>query len=210
MNSTRGNKNLEITTRIGAGDRAAEGELVEHYSQALLQLLLRLTRDRALSEDLHQETFRIVITRLRRHALSEPDKLPGFILRTGRNLALGQRRKRVRQGEYTAPHEDLLDPAQGQLERILSQERSEILYRLLSEVSPDRYRQILQRFYIAEEDKDRICSDLGVTEIHFNCLLFRARQRLRILAAKLDLSSAECCNSLLPRGRYQEEEAGNE
>jgi RNA polymerase sigma-70 factor (ECF subfamily) len=190
MDSTRENTNLEIATRIGAGDRAAEGELVERYGQVLLRLLLRLTRDRALSEDLHQETFRIVIERLRRRVLSEPDKLPRFILRTGRNLALSQRRKSIRQGESTAPQEDLLDPAQGQLERMLRREQAEILYRLLSEMSPDRYRQILVRFYIAEEEKSRICSDLGVSPIHFNCLLFRARQRLKELLETSNLSHA--------------------
>ncbi len=45
----------------------------------------------------------------------------------------------------------------------------------------DRDRQILYRFYIAEEDKERICADLDLSSLHFNRVLFRARQRFKDL-----------------------------
>ena len=44
-----------------------------------------------------------------------------------------------------------------------------------------RDRQVLFRFYIAEENKEDICSDLGLSSLHFNRVLFRARERFREL-----------------------------
>jgi RNA polymerase sigma-70 factor (ECF subfamily) len=50
------------------------------------------------------------------------------------------------------------------------------------------------RFYLNEESKESICADLGVTELQFNVILFRARERFRQLLEnrgfrKLDLLS---------------------
>jgi RNA polymerase sigma-70 factor, ECF subfamily len=178
----------DLAARIAGGDATAERDLVELYSRPLLQMLLRLTRDAALSEDFHQDTFRIVIARLRRSSLSEPDKLLRFVLRTGRNLALDYRRRQTRHREGPSPEESLPDPAQGQLDRMLQHEEAATVHRLLSEIVPDRYRQILQRFYLAGEDKDRICADLGLGDLHFNRVLFRARRRLRELALRAELN----------------------
>jgi RNA polymerase sigma-70 factor, ECF subfamily len=175
----------ELTARIRQGDAAAEGDLVQLYSRQLLRLLVRITQDHAASEDLYQETFRIVIDRLRGTGLCEPAKLQRFILRTGRNLALDLRRRWSRGGD-ALPQGDIADPAPGQLDRMIDRERNALVRRLLSEVAPDRYRQILQRFYLAGEDKSRICADLGLGHLHFNRVLFRARRRFRELALRAE------------------------
>jgi RNA polymerase sigma factor (sigma-70 family) len=174
----------DLTARIGEGDAGAESALVERTSRELLRMLRRMTRDKALSDDLHQETFRIVLARLRGAGLAEPGKVAGFILRTGRNLALGHHRSHLREGSPAEPSEDVPDPAPGQLDGMLLRERSAMVRRLLAELTPDRDRQILTRLYLAGEDKTRICADLGLGALHFNRVLFRAHQRLRKLAAQ--------------------------
>ena len=45
----------------------------------------------------------------------------------------------------------------------------------------ERDREILLRFYIAEEDKDRIAADYGLSSLQFNRVLHRARQRYKEL-----------------------------
>ena len=42
-----------------------------------------------------------------------------------------------------------------------------------------RDRAAIVRFYLDEERKEQICADLGLTELQFNLVLFRARNRLR-------------------------------
>lgn len=56
-----------------------------------------------------------------------------------------------------------------------------IVRRLIGELPTDRDRQLLLRFYVAEEEKERICSDLGLDSLHFNRVLFRARHRFKEL-----------------------------
>jgi RNA polymerase sigma-70 factor (ECF subfamily) len=172
----------DLARRIAAGDCEAEGELVRRYSRGVLFHLRRMSRDAALSDDLHQETFRVVIERLRGEGLAEPDRLAGFILRTARNLFLGAERKRVRRGEdLDGAAAEPSDLAPGQLAQVLQEEAAERVRALLRELPTPRDRELLLRFYVAEEDKDRICCDLGLSSLHFNRVLFRARQRFREL-----------------------------
>jgi RNA polymerase sigma-70 factor (ECF subfamily) len=175
---------VDLVRRIVSGEPAAEAELVQRFSRALTFLLRRLTRDEAAAEDLYQETFRLVIEKLRRGELREPERLPGFVSGTARNLFLGSVRRGGRRREWhgdleaveTAP-----DPAPGQLARLLARERAAAVRRVLAELRNDRDREILSRYYIAGEDKEDICRGLGLSDLHVNRVLFRARQRYREL-----------------------------
>jgi len=75
----------------------------------------------------------------------------------------------------------MVDPAPGPLENLLSVERAAIARRVLDELPAERDREILHRFYILEDEKDAICGDLGLTSLHFNRVLYRARERYREL-----------------------------
>jgi DNA-directed RNA polymerase specialized sigma24 family protein len=40
---------------------------------------------------------------------------------------------------------------------------------------------VLYRFYLADDDKEEICAELGVSSLHFNQILCRARERYKKL-----------------------------
>ncbi|HSS48179.1 MAG TPA: RNA polymerase sigma factor, partial [Thermoanaerobaculia bacterium] len=169
------------------GDPAAESELVERFSRAVSFLLRRLARDEAIVEDLYQETFRLVIEKVRAGELREAERLPGFVSSMARNLFLGSARRGGRrqkwQGDPEAA-ETAPDPAPGQLAKLLAQERAMIVRRVLAELKNDRDREILSRYYIADQDKEDICRDFDLSDLHFNRVLFRARQRYKELFEK--------------------------
>lgn len=178
----------DLVQRIGGGDSAAEARLVERYSRGLLYMLRRMAGNPALAEDLHQETFRIVLERLRSRGLGEPEKLTGFIHRTARNLFIADHRKLTRrqtQNDDSAVR-TVVDPAQSQLGQVIGKQEAEVIRQLVLELKPDRDRQLLLRFYLAEEDKEQICTDLGLSSLHFNRVLFRARQRFKDLLERFE------------------------
>ena len=72
-------KAIEFVERVNAGDKLAESDLVEFYGPGLLLMLEQRVHDRQLAADLYQDTFLIVIQRLRQRPLEEPNKLGGFI-----------------------------------------------------------------------------------------------------------------------------------
>ncbi len=174
----------DLVHRIVSGDPAAEADLVQRFSRALTFLLRRLTRDEAAADDLYQETFRLVIEKVRRGELREPARLPGFVSSMARNLFISSTRTGSRRQKWhgdSEATETAPDPAPGQLAKLLAQERAATVRRVLAELKNDRDREILSRYYIADENKEDICRDFELTDLHFNRVLFRARQRYKEL-----------------------------
>lgn len=169
----------ELVDRIRGGNGAAESELVSRYARGVRMIISRGTRDRSIVEDLCQETFRIALEKIRRGDVRDPKRLSGFMCGLARNITVDHFRRSRRAD--SVPTTDESDPAPNQLELLLADERASIARKVLSELGSDRDRQILFRFYVAEETKTRICADLGLSSLHFNRVLFRARGRYRAL-----------------------------
>jgi RNA polymerase sigma-70 factor (ECF subfamily) len=175
-----------LADRVRRGDPAAESELVERYSRGLRFLLKRRTRDPELAEDLLQETWIIALERLRNDPLEDPCRLAGYLCGVARHLALNELRKTTRRN--TTPRSDVIDlipdDHPGPVRQASRAEVCTHVRKLLGELKQDRDRQILNLFYVREQDKEDICRKLGVNGSHFNRVLFRARQRLRDVVLK--------------------------
>ncbi len=177
-----------LVRRIQGGDAAAESELVTRFSRGLLLMLRRLVRDPALADDLHQETFALVLGKIRRGEVREPERLAGFIRSAARNLFIADRRKEARyssldgggeEGEGARPEPADRGPAP--LDRFLAEEEARQVRRLLDELRFDRDRQLLLRFYVSDDSREEICAALEIEPERFHQVLFRARERLREL-----------------------------
>lgn len=146
-------------------------------------LLDRHTNGRPEAEDLFQDTFGLVLEKLRRGELREPAKLPGFIAQIARSLTIEHYRKTTRR--KTEPDSDAIleavDARAGQLGEILDRENAGLVRQVIRELGTSRDRDVLLRFYIAEEDKESISADFGLSSLQFNRVLHRARQRYRDL-----------------------------
>jgi RNA polymerase sigma-70 factor (ECF subfamily) len=178
----------DLVARIQKGDREAEAELVARFSHGLLLMLRRLVQNPALADDLHQETLALVLGKIRRGEVREPEKLSGFIRSMARNLFIADRRKEARyraldeDGEEGAnPAPALADRGPAPLQRVLAEEEARQVRRLLAELRYDRDRQLLLRFYLSDESKEVLCADLEIEPERFHQVLFRARERLREL-----------------------------
>jgi RNA polymerase sigma-70 factor (ECF subfamily) len=179
---------VELSRRIGAGDRAAEAQLVERYERGVLYLLKRRTRDTDLALDLRQEAFRIAIEKLRAKEIAEPERVGAFVRGIAVNLAIADARKTVRRATKADSDavELVADPDDGPADAVASAQTRAAVRALLDELSVARDRDILLRFYIEDEDKESICAALGVDSAHFNRVLFRAKQRFRELLERAE------------------------
>lgn len=171
----------ELVRRIRGGDAAAESELVSRYGRGVTILIQRASSDASAVDDLYQQTFQLALEKIRRGDLREPERLSGFMCSLARNLVIDHFRRTPNRFPVSVEGSGPVDPASGPLESLLRVEKASIVRRVLAELPSERDREILFRFYIAEDEKDSICRDLGLTSLHFNRVLFRARERYREL-----------------------------
>jgi RNA polymerase sigma-70 factor (ECF subfamily) len=167
-----------LAERLRAGDAAAERELLERYGRGVRFMV----RD----DDLFQECFRRALEKIRAGELRDPQRLSGFIAGLARNLVLEHRRGWARQAARTDAG---ADPGQAgaaatQLDELVRKEQAARAREILGSLPSERDREVLRRFYLEEEPKEDICARLGVSSLHFNQILFRARERFRTLFEK--------------------------
>src|SRR5262245_24029411 len=168
-----------LARRLRAGDPPAEDELVRRYQRGVGAVLRRAGADAATAEDLSQETFAMSLRKIRAGEIREPERLAGFLCSLARNLAIEHFRKAGSRRTAGLPDADFASAAPSPLDDLLKIERAAVVRRVLAELPSERDRQVLFRFYLGEEEKDRICRDLGLSSLHFNRVVFRARERYR-------------------------------
>lgn len=175
----------QLATRIGQGDASAEAELVERYSTGVKLILLKRTGNQQLSKDLSQDTFIIALQKLRDGKIHKPESLAAFLRQTAVNLSIEHFRKEKRYVHQEdgiialqTPHID------HKAEHVDRQQAGKLLKTIIQELANSRDREILQRFYLLDEDKTEICTALELSAAHFDRVLYRAKQRARKMIAE--------------------------
>jgi RNA polymerase sigma factor (sigma-70 family) len=172
----------DLVRRIAEGEEQAETEFVERCGRTLRFLTRRFSRDEADAEDLYQETLMLALEKIRRHEVREPERLGAFLRSLAKNLSTGHYRRRNHEFERpTAEPPDLPDQQQSPLGGLLHRERARITRLLLAGLTVPRDRDVLFRYYIAEQSSRQICTDLAIDTDHFYRVVYRARQRYRHL-----------------------------
>ena len=171
-----------LVQRIAEGDTDAEAEMIAQYGKGLLLMLRQRTNNPAWADDLYQDTFALVLQKIRGGSLQEPEKLAGFIHQVARNLLIRDCRVEKRRGEAgDASLADLISFHRTPLFQLEKKQLAALVRQVLGRVKQERDRLVLYRFYINEEEKGAICDDLGVDPAHFDVILHRARQRFGAL-----------------------------
>ncbi len=173
----------DIAERIGAGDPSAEALLMERLRPGLKMILYaRCAHDVELAADLCQDTLLVVLNRLRSRSMEDPSRLAAFAAQTARQLAFDARRRFATRN--TVVDSEAVDAAIVESpmdESVENASMVSLVRQLLGELSHDRDREILKRFYLLEQEKSDICRSYGLAPGTFDQLVFRARARLRVL-----------------------------
>jgi RNA polymerase sigma-70 factor (ECF subfamily) len=141
----------------------------------LYRLALRITLNREEAEDIVQETMLKVWNK--RDDWDRIDNIEAFCLTVCRNLALDANR---RQGSDTQTIEETNAPdrAQTPYERMMQQDRIELVRRLINEL-PEKQRSCMQLRDIEGKSYKEIAAILAITEEQVKVNIFRARQTIK-------------------------------
>jgi RNA polymerase sigma-70 factor (ECF subfamily) len=149
----------------------------------LRALLIRRTQDPLLAADLLDEAISTAMDHLRTGRATRPDDLAGYIFQIAINLLRNHRRKL--DNRYDRRVDAMaLDRLAGPEAPVDEQPDGRLLQKvreLIESLPTPRDREVVKRFYLDEETKEVICQDLGLSMLHFDKVVFRARQRLKTL-----------------------------
>jgi RNA polymerase sigma-70 factor (ECF subfamily) len=173
---------LDVRNRILDGDSEAAEAFFRKHLDALYEFVhYRVGSDRALAEDVVQDTFLIALERLR--AFDGRSSLHTWLCGIARNKIRAHRRKR-----RPMLVEDLLEESDFEIDAILAQveseplpdwilekqETQELVGATLSSLPPD-YRDVLVHKYIDGKSVADIATERGTKEKAAESTLHRAR-----------------------------------
>lgn len=177
----------ELVGRIIAGDPGAEDEMIRRYKDGVFVIINRIVRNQPVAEDLSQDALMIILQKVRHGDVREPERLSGFVCSVARNRAIEYiRRPRDRSCDGGIGNPELIpDPAPTPFEQVFIKQRDMVVRQLINELKVKRDRDVLFRFYIAEESKEQIYRELDLTSKQFDNVIYRAKERYRELYIKL-------------------------
>ena len=168
-------------TQALAGSQSAFEQIVRRYQRPIISLIARMTGDRALAEDLAQETFVKAFRNLA--AFDTTRRLSSWLFRIAHNTAIdAMRRAAPARAVIEAPGSDSDDrvdesaiaPEPDPVERL---ELGRALDAALAELRPDQRAAIALR-YENGLSFDEIGTVLGVPEVTARSHVHRARKEL--------------------------------
>lgn len=164
-------------------EEAISHELLKQQYSGLFSLLRRRIKDPAVAEEMLNEAIMTAITHMRSGRIGRPDQIGGYIFRVAMNLYRN----------YCRQFDNRLELRSGDdcIDEIPSSERATDdapdpklaaqVQAIVASLPVARDREIIKRFYLDEEDKDSICTELGLSALQFDKVIFRARKRMQTL-----------------------------
>jgi RNA polymerase sigma-70 factor, ECF subfamily len=181
-----------------------QNQLYLRYRRPLLQVFHHRRIDRDAADDLLQRTFLQAIKKIRTEGLDDPGNLGGYLYRTACKLATAYWR-----GELSHRHENdrelltnLKDEALSLEERLDHELLAKHVRDLMDHLPVQRDREVLERFYLHEEPRTAIRESLQLTDMQFNQVLWRARQRFGDILRKAGLALGDRRDAVSPSSAH--------
>jgi len=171
-----------LVQKIIDGDSSAETEIVQRYQTPLMVILCNSSKDRVLAEDIAQDTWIIVLQKIRNGDVREPKQLAAFIRQVGKNQLIMRYRKNEKD-KHNEPVDDdkTYSTSPTPEQNVVNNQLNKSIVNLFKQLSQPRDRDILKRFYTTEDTKEDLCHEYGLTSAHFDRVLHRARERFKKL-----------------------------
>jgi RNA polymerase sigma-70 factor, ECF subfamily len=170
--------------RLRNGDPQTEQHFVAYFGQ-MLGIMLRarmLSPERV--DDVRQETFRRVITILRRDGgVKQPERFGAFVNSVCKNVLHENNRESYRSQPLQDSHLEQPDKIVDLERSMITQETKARVREILGEMSQSD-RDLLRAVFLEEGDKDEICRKFGVDRDYLRVRVHRAKERFRAVYEK--------------------------
>lgn len=168
----------DYVRRLAAGDDATEEHFAQYFGHLIRIKAAARLRSVQAADDICQETLLRVLRNLRRGLIEQPERLGAYVNTVCNNVLLEsfRRDKRLSQFPEDAPE---VPSGEASVESgLLDDERRDLVRQTLRALAP-KDRELLQRIFLEEHDKDLVCKEFKVSRDYLRVLLHRARTRLR-------------------------------
>ena len=179
----------DLVERIRAGEAAAELELYKLvWGKGRFTLARKLGHAHNNIEDRLHDLYLSLLGTIRGGRLEHPEVLGVYINSALNTQAANLVSTLVKQRERTIPLDDpplqQADYRKTPEELAIRKQERDLMFRILKGLRPVD-REILFRFYVDEQDKERICREMDVTADAFRLLKSRAKEKFAERGKKL-------------------------
>ena len=174
------NSSAELVTRVCQGDSDAFRLIFERYSRPVISFVYDMVNDRALAEELTQETFVRAFRSM--HTMRTETKLSTWLFGIARNVARESLRARARANNHVDLGDksvmDLSDDKPVPVEGLLSKELNELIRRSLAALDDDK-RLVFTLKVLHQCSYEEIQMITGFSLAKLKTDLHRARAEMR-------------------------------
>ena len=174
------NSSADLVTRVCEGDADAFRLIFERYSRPVISFIFDMVNDRALAEELTQETFVRAFRAI--HTMRRETKLSTWLFGIARNVARESLRARTRANNHVDLADksvmDLSDQGPVPVEGLLSKELNELIRRSLAALDEDK-RLVFTLKVLHQCSYEEIATITGFSLAKLKTDLHRARAEMR-------------------------------
>jgi RNA polymerase sigma-70 factor, ECF subfamily len=168
--------------RLQARDPLTEDHFVAYFTRLLqIKLRSRLSSRQAI-EDIMQETFARVLTRVRSETgIRQPERLGAFVNSVCNNVLLEHYRSSSRTGQQQ--EDGSSDPPDKTIDLdglLVTKQTCRQVQEVLAQLA-DKDRRLLRALFLEEKEKDEVCREFQVDRNYLRVLVHRAKQSFRTL-----------------------------
>lgn len=144
-------------------------------------MILRMTRDATLTNDLTQDVLIAVVLAIREGRIRQPAALAAYMHESARHMvyAANRRTQPIAVAELPEQEPLWLERPRTPLEQCEDDELRRIAREVLEELPTQRDRDLLTGYYIDGMDKTDLMQRLALSADQFDKVIFRARTRMR-------------------------------
>jgi RNA polymerase sigma-70 factor (ECF subfamily) len=174
------NSSADLVTRVCQGDADAFRLIFERYSRPVISFIYDMVNDRALAEELTQETFVRAFRAI--HTMRAETKLSTWLFGIARNVARESLRARVRANSHVDLADksvmDLSDNKPEPVDGVLSKELNAVIRRSLAALDEDK-RLVFTLKVLHQCSYEEIAMITGFSLAKLKTYLHRARAEMR-------------------------------